>query len=168
MNRFIGVKIVNAKPMTKYDFYRDRKGFDPNMDNQDGYKVVYPDGYESWCPKRQFEEANRSIDGMSFGHAIECLKKGFKVARKGWNGKGMFLFMRPEDDLPINILLGAKSLPKTVKDFYERKHQPIIPEDIPKIKFTGYICMKAADDTVVNGWLASQTDILADDWEIID
>lgn len=104
---------------------------------------------------------------VSFGKAIEALKKGKRVQRLGWNGKGMFLFMRPGDDLPLDILLGAKSLPKCVKDYYELKHQPITPENIPTVRFTGYICMKAADDTVVNGWLASQTDMLSEDWVIL-
>lgn len=40
--------------------------------------------------------------------------------------------------------------------------------EIDKIKFTAYLCMKAADDTVVNGWLASQTDMLANDWVIVE
>jgi hypothetical protein len=101
---------------------------------------------------------------MNFGEAIEAVKNGKLVTRSGWNGKGMFIFQRPADDLPITIVLGAKSLPKRVKDYYERKHQPIVPENIPQITFTAYLCMKAANDTVVNGWLASQTDMLAEDW----
>ena len=39
---------------------------------------------------------------------------------------------------------------------------------LDKIKFTAYLCMKAADGTVVNGWLASQTDMLASDWMIVE
>lgn len=105
---------------------------------------------------------------LTFGEALDAVKQGKLIAREGWNGKGMFVFMRPADDLPITVLLGAKSLPKRLKDYYELKHQPIIPESIPKISFTAYLCMKAADDTVVNGWLASQTDMLAEDWCIID
>lgn len=104
---------------------------------------------------------------MDYGQALAALKAGKLVQRSGWNGKGMFIFMRPADDLPINILLGAKSIPKGVKDYFERKHQPIINPNDVKVKFTAYLCMKAADDTIVNGWLASQTDMLAEDWQIL-
>lgn len=104
---------------------------------------------------------------MNYGEALEQVKQGKLAARKGWNGKGMFIFMRPADNLPIGILLGAKSLPKGIKDYYESKHQPIITGSEPKITFSAHLCMKAADDSVVNGWLASQTDMLADDWEIV-
>lgn len=103
---------------------------------------------------------------MNFGQALEEVKKGNLVTREGWNGKGMFIFQRPEDTLPITILLGAKSLPKSVKDYYELKNQPIVENNLPKIKFTAYLCMKAADDTIVNGWLASQTDMLSEDWQL--
>jgi len=106
--------------------------------------------------------------GLTYGEALEAAKEGKLISREGWNGKGMFVFMRPADDLPINILLGAKSLPRKLKDYFEKKHQPIIPENIPKISFTAYLCMKAADDTIVNGWLASQTDMLSNDWCVLD
>lgn len=105
---------------------------------------------------------------LNFGQAIEAVKSGKLISREGWNGKGMFIFMRPEDTLNATILLGAKSLPKGVKDYYEKKYQPIIKPDDLQVKFTGYLCLKAADDTIVNGWLASQTDLLAEDWFILD
>jgi hypothetical protein len=93
---------------------------------------------------------------MNFGQAIEALKQGKLVTRSGWNGKGMFLFQRPADTLPIGVIPNVKSLPQAVKDYYAEKSADVT--------FTAYICMKAADDTIVNGWLASQTDILAEDW----
>ncbi|PEL24351.1 hypothetical protein CN624_18365 [Bacillus toyonensis] len=84
----------------------------------------------------------------NFGQAIEALKQGKKVMRKGWNGKGMFLYFVPEASYP----------PST---------------DIAKEAFNGqavpygaYIAMKTAQGNVVP-WLASQTDVLAEDWEVI-
>lgn len=100
---------------------------------------------------------------MNFGKAIEALKQGKPVTRQGWNGKGMFIFQRPEDNIPISNILNIKSLPQSVKSYYLGK----VPADdttVLHVKFTAYLCMKAADDTIVNGWLASQTDILAEDW----
>ena len=102
---------------------------------------------------------------MNFGQAIEALKNGQLVSREGWNGKGMFVFMRPEDTLPMEVLQNVKSLPQNVKDWYSGQGNST---HINGVKFTAYLCMKAADNTIVNGWLASQTDILAEDWGIVE
>ena len=102
----------------------------------------------------------------TFGQALELLKRGHLVARKGWNGKGMFIFMRPEDNLPTNMIVNqVKSLPESFKRWVANNHGD---SETDRIKFTAYLCMKAADDTVVNGWLASQTDMLANDWVIVE
>ncbi len=73
---------------------------------------------------------------LNFGDAIVALKKGEKVAREGWNGKGMFLF------------------------YVDR------PEPYWKCEGVNWIGMKTADNKVVP-WLASQTDMLAEDWVIV-
>lgn len=84
---------------------------------------------------------------MNFGHALTALKAGAKVRRAGWNGKGMFLFLVPGSTFQVNRppLLG------------------IYPEGTT-INYHAHIDMKTAQDTVVP-WLASQTDVLAEDWE---
>lgn len=81
---------------------------------------------------------------MNFGQAIEILKKGGKVTRKGWNGKGMFLFLA------------------TGKNFQSENLGEALPEIVNDV-----ICMKTAQNTICIGWLASQTDMLAEDWEEI-
>jgi hypothetical protein len=102
---------------------------------------------------------------VNFGTAIEAVKQGKLIARKGWNGKGMFVFQRPEDELdPIFVIQKIKTLPA---DFIKTL-QGVTFQQNEKIKFTAYLCMKAADNSIVNGWLASQTDILANDWIILD
>jgi hypothetical protein len=100
-------------------------------------------------------------EDLNFGEAVEALKKGKLVTRKGWNGKNMFLFMRPEDSLPAAIVQKAVSIPQPVKNYY-------LKYGVENVKVTAYICMKAADDTIVNGWLASQTDITSQDWTILE
>lgn len=105
---------------------------------------------------------------LTFGQALERLKAGQLVARAGWNGKGMFIFMRPEDTIPTGLISKIKSLPEEVKKWIDKNmddkenqgESGLVP-----IKFTAYLCMKAADGTIVNGWLASQTDMLAEDWQ---
>ena len=100
----------------------------------------------------------------SFGQAIGSLKHGKLVARQGWNGKGMFLFMRPFDTLKDDFIIDTvKSLPDNFK-LWVKNH----PNEKKERFFTEYICMKAADGSVVNGWLASQTDMLALDWVLVD
>jgi hypothetical protein len=85
---------------------------------------------------------------MDFGKAIEALKYGKKVARTGWNGKGMFLYYVP-----------AQSYAPTTKI----ANQEFAGQPVP---YGAYIAMKTAQGNVVP-WLASQTDVLAEDWEVI-
>ncbi|WP_245654058.1 DUF2829 domain-containing protein [Novosphingobium rosa] len=87
---------------------------------------------------------------MTFGQALDALKEGLRVARAGWNGKGMFLFLVPGSRFKVNRppLLG-------------------IYEEGTEINYHAHIYMKTAQDTVVP-WLASQTDALAEDWTVID
>lgn len=88
---------------------------------------------------------------MDFGKAIVEIKEGCKVQRKGWNGKNMFLYYVPAASYPAsNNKLGI------MKGAFE--------DDL--VPYQAYIAMKTADNTVVP-WLASQTDILAEDWQVI-
>lgn len=83
---------------------------------------------------------------MNFGDTLVLLKAGKKVAREGWNGKGMFLFLVPGSTFKVNRppLLG------------------IYPEGT-EINYCPHIDMRTADGKIVP-WVASQTDVLADDW----
>jgi hypothetical protein len=147
LQQYIGVKIVMAAPMTREMFHHKKDGRLPSEDDvqQPGYFVVYPDGYESWCPRDQFESANRRMDRMPFGHAIEAARLGFKIARAGWNGKNMFVFLREGRQIT-----GVDPASPMGGDF----------ESLP------HFCMRTADGKCCVGWLASQTDMLADDWTI--
>lgn len=81
------------------------------------------------------EGSDEGTDGMNFGDALTALKAGLRVARHGWNGKGMWLeLQRP--------------------DAHSKMTLP-------------YIFMKTADNNQVP-WLASQTDMLGEDWGIVE
>lgn len=84
---------------------------------------------------------------MNFGEALALLKNGKLVARSGWNGKGMFLYLVPGSRFTVNRapLLG------------------IYPEGA-EISYHAHIDMKTATGDCVP-WLASQTDVLAEDWQ---
>lgn len=88
---------------------------------------------------------------MNFGQALEALKQGQKVARKGWNGKGMYIFLVSEE---------ANS--EAISEFYSDEEVVALPS----------IGMYTVDSNgrraFLNGWLASQTDMLSDDWVLAD
>jgi len=112
---------------------------------------------------------------VSFGEAIIAVKQGKRIAREGWNGKGMFVFQRPADILTHDFIVNSvKSLPTSVKTFFKKTIDSGCNDETKKylsespVKFTAYLCMYAADGSIVNGWLASQTDMLSDDWTVLD
>lgn len=154
--KYIRCHIVKATPMTRGEYNKHRGWIAPANENAaaEGYHVVYPDGYESWCPKAQFEAAGRPIEGMTFGMAIEAMKQGMKVARRGWNGKGMYLWLLPATDVKKEWCHD----PRLVEAMGDRDTLPCL----------GSIRMFTATKEVLTGWLASQTDMLSDDWEIVD
>jgi hypothetical protein len=97
---------------------------------------------------------------MTFGQAIEALKAGKKVARAGWNGRGMYLWLKPAT---------------VVKK--EWCHDPRLVECIDQnggeeILALGTISMYTHDSTgrkaVLTGWLASQSDMLCEDWYVVE
>ena len=158
--KYIRCHIVKAAPMTR-GCYNKLRGWEiPANENpaDEGYHVVYPDGYESWCPKAQFEAAGRPIDGMTFGMAIEAMKNGKKVARRGWNGKGMWLC--------VPLCDGPKEIPAT--GIWGKPNAEYAEKNGGTVKVVPYVTMKAADGTIVMGWLASQTDMLSEDWVIVE
>ena len=99
-------------------------------------------------------------NNLKFGQAIEAMAQGKLVSREGWNGKKMFIFQRPADTLPKDFIAKVKSLPESVKSFLVSLDRDVL--------FGSYYCMYAADGTIVNGWLASQTDIQSSDWGVLE
>ncbi|MCV6826011.1 MULTISPECIES: DUF2829 domain-containing protein [Halocynthiibacter] len=97
-------------------------------------------------------------EGLTFGQAIEAVKNGEKVARAGWNGKGMWLALSGGMDGHVvhhsnfwseHNAAWARSNPDG--------HAKVLPS----------ITMKTATGEILMGWLASQTDMLAEDWLIV-
>lgn len=95
-------------------------------------------------------EITGTTPGMTFGGALERLREGEKLARAGWNGKRMFLYLVPGSTFCVNRppLLG------------------IYPEGT-EVNYQPHIDMVTATGSVVP-WLASQTDVLAEDWVIVE
>lgn len=93
-------------------------------------------------------------EGLTFGQAIESMKQGKKVARKGWNGKGMYLWLLPATEVKKEWCRD----PRLIEAMGERDALPCL----------GSIRMFTATKEVLTGWLASQTDMLSDDWVIVE
>jgi hypothetical protein len=96
---------------------------------------------------------------MTFGDAIQALKSGKKVARKGWNGNGMFLWLKP----------GTEIKSEWCKDPELKK---LADDNGGTITGLPTICMYTHDSTgrkaILTGWLASQSDMLLEDWIIVE
>ena len=154
MKRYIGTKIILAAPMTARAATvagHKTEGFPKDTV---GYEVEYEDGYKSWSPPESFEGAYRLADGLSFGLALEALKYGKKVARKGWNGKGMFVY-----------LVAGTVVPKT--DLRGQAEEVMKDSPAGFITISSHIDMKAADGSLTIGWSPSQPEMLSDDWEVV-
>lgn len=89
---------------------------------------------------------------MNFGQAIEALKDGYKVQRSGWNGKGMWLILVP-GSLGIRPVAGTPYSNAGLTS---------------EININPHIDMFTAQGDMQPGWLASQTDMLAEDWQVVE
>lgn len=159
---FIGTKVIKACPMTRGEYNKYRNWQQPaNEDpNEAGYLIEYTDGgaanderhlgYITYSPADVFKRAYKLVGKWSFGQAIEAMKLGFAVRRTGWNGKGMFIYYVQANEYPATSPV-AKA---------HWGQDAVVP-------YGAYIAMKTAQENVVP-WLASQTDMLAEDWEIAE
>lgn len=117
---------------------------------ESGYRVTvlpYVSDTDFWEAKDTFEEVFAEIDGMDFGLAIEGAKMGRKIARKGWNGKNQYV------ELATNI-----SYVNAAGETVNTDHAAIGNKALVFVGTSG----------VQMGWLASQADMLAEDWYIVE
>ena len=95
---------------------------------------------------------------MDFGDALKELRRGGRVARTGWNGKGMWLFFAPGYDFQ-----------NTPGQIFTNTAAKLVEVDHPaRVVISGHIDMRAADGSLTIGWAPSQVDMLADDWCILE
>jgi hypothetical protein len=175
MKQYLGTKLISARPMTRgeYNTYRDWQcPADENpadegflVEYHDGGKSNHPDhaGYISWSPADVFARAYRPFDGLTFGGAIEALKAGKRVTRKGWNGKGLFVFMQVPANIPADVVPRMQSLPQSVKEeVYRRANEGGSGE----LSYCNQLALVKPNNEI-NGWAPSAADALAEDWEIV-
>jgi hypothetical protein len=184
----LGGTITHCTITTKsgFTFTGESACVDPNNFNQEiGEQVAYDNAFEKmwmpygfWLHKALAEFDNLptntaqeewlatgikelcqgnilpKTERLSFGDAVAALKEGLRVARCGWNGKGMFLVLVKGSDADYHV---NSRIFGTGVDGNSEKQMPILDA----------IYMKTADNKLVP-WLASQTDVLAEDWQIVE
>ena len=156
----IGTKLLLATAMTLGD-YNKHQGWtipedqDPRdegflVEYLDGGKSNHPDheGYISWSPLDVFNKSYKTSGEMSFGMAIEAAKRGYKVARKGWNGAGMFAYIVPAGIYPAQTT-------QIEGEF-----------DNDMVPYREYWALKTAQGDIAT-WAPSGSDSLANDWSIV-
>lgn len=158
-----GTKRLYATPMTRGEYNAYRGWENPAGENpaDSGYLVEYQDGgkandsrhagYISWSPADVFERTYKPVSavGMTFGQALEAIKAGQRIARTGWNGKGMFVYLVPPASYPVQT--GAAKA-----HFGEGALVP----------YNAYMAIKNVDNTV-STWVPSVNDCLATDWGVV-
>lgn len=162
MERYIGTKVLLAQPMTRAE-YCAKRGWDVPVDedgSDEGFLVEYEDGgepnlaghagYVSWSPANVFHRSYRLTRGLTFGQALEALKIGKRVAREGWNGKGMFAYLVPANSYPVQTGAAAAHFGKG-----------------SMVPYRAYLALKTVDDDVAT-WAPSCSDVLAEDWTVLE
>ena len=110
---------------------------------------------------------------ISFGEAVDAMKRGKRVARIGWNGKGLFVFKQVPSKIPMETVPNMQSLPQSVKDEFvarwkdHKRDWKIDPIKFNHIKYENQYAMVYPDNTIY-GWVASPSDISENDWIILD
>ena len=162
MKMFIGTKMILARPMGRGE-YNTYRGWQIPLDENpadEGFLVEYVDGgasnhpghagYISWSPKDVFERAYRLSSGLDFGGALEALKAGHRVARAGWNGKGMFVYY-------VRAAAYLAQSAAAIEYFGKNAYVPYAP----------YLALKGVDERV-STWVPSINDVLAEDWVVLE
>ncbi len=139
-----------------WHFHDDQRNLFP--DTMVGTGAIW-DGHTTEEKYRRLDELVSKIDcPRGIGWAVNRMRTGEKVRRAGWNGKGMYLWLLPETKVPA--------------DWCKEPHLRALAENNPDGSKTMHclpsIRMKTADGKVLTGWLASQTDLMADDWQTVD
>lgn len=166
MKKYIRTEVVKAEPMSEFEAieknYRFRIAGD-DSDWEEGYhtKEFTLGGriYDNWIPKDVFEEAYREVGTVNFGGAIDLLKAGLAVRRKGWNGKGLFIVKQVPSHITGDIIPNMQSLPQSAKNI-------LMSRENPHIDYTNQMLIINPDGRA-DSWVPSVSDVFAEDWEVV-
>lgn len=120
---------------------------------------------------KNFKKAEETVGTakqlVDFGAAVKALKDGKRVCREGWNRKGLFIFEQIPSKVDLKIVPKMTSLPQFVKDEFIRRQTRNINDPWNEIKYSNQLAMVYPDNNIY-GWVASPSDILEEDWIILD
>lgn len=156
LKAFIGTEEVNAEPMTLKEFC-DHRGWAPPEEKDpaaEGHLIIYPNGHEFWCPILTFEPEGATPNRFTLEIALIAARSGgSKIARAAWVKHGIFIVYQEgyPEGIPAN---------KNTAEAFGIEEGEII-------KVRPYLQVRSADGTL-QPWAPTHTDILADDWVIID
>lgn len=169
--KFVAVQIYTRGNERPELIVNQKESFDNKLEY---YKKAYNDDlvlktYDGICIKGiaygdNLDEIEDSLINyhddftFGFGKAIQYLKKGKKIARKGWNGKGMFIYFQDGSTPKF------EDLKEHLKEKF--KNEAVVFKD-GNVIINPHIDMKAADGSITIGWAPSQIDMLAEDWEVV-
>lgn len=108
--------------------------------------------------KKTYREAD-SVSKMSFGNAVEVLKQGGAIRRRGWNGKGLFVIKQVPAHIESDIIPKMQSLPQSAKD--------LIMKGKGFIDYTSQCLIYNENTGRADSWVPSISDVFAEDWEIV-
>ena len=111
------------------------------------------------------ETVGSAINFVSFGEAIKALKEGKMVCRKGWNGKGMFVFEQVPSVVPSEFIHKMSSLPQSVKDEFKNRLENN-ENPVNSLTYKNQLAIVKINNEI-NGWSPSVADSLANDWIIL-
>lgn len=166
MKTYIGITVAQAKPAKMVNGFiwpdgmpipvedpRPRLGLPceqgSNTVVQEGYTFIGDSKYPEFVEKDKFEKRFTPAENISFSYALDALKRGGRIARKGWNGKGMYVF------LADNVEFSTEA---DISEF-ENSEDGVYTSEM--------MVLRTAQGTFQPGWLATQSDILADDWYVL-
>lgn len=146
-------------------------GFNNGRDTIDGVggkPSILIDYFKNLKPKTMETKV-----GLTFGQAIEALKEGKLVGRIGWNGKDMFVCKQIPAKIGIDIVPRMQSLPQAAKDIFINRNKTAIDSgasyqrNFSTIDYQNQMLLIKGDNTM-DSWVASSSDIFAEDWYILD
>jgi hypothetical protein len=92
---------------------------------------------------------------MNFGEALEKCKTGARISRGGWNGKNQFVYYQPGSIVSVEKI----------------RNEPLLAwareQNLSEIELWGHFDFKPTNNKIQCGWLASQSDMQADDWQVV-
>lgn len=102
------------------------------------------------------------MTGLTFGQAIEQMKQGKKLTRRGWNGKGMYVYLVDGRRIPVDTWVDRTGAQAPTEEERQNGYVEILPH------IDMYTVNREGRRARLCGWLASQTDMISDDWEVVE